>query len=123
MKKSTLVISVLLLAMLLVSMLGFAPRSAADTTISGAMGAILDSSTDDSVVTITDRRVGGGSIVNKGSATVYINWTGGAVTANDTEGTNKCFLEDGDSVRIPKACTSFSHATASGTAKLIYVEE
>jgi len=99
-------------------------KAHADTTISPGLGWILDSSTTTSVVTVTDRRTNvGGTIANKGAATVYINWSGAAVTADTDEGVNKCYLEAGDSCRVPRGCTTWSHETASGTAKLLYIEE
>lgn len=111
-------------AFVVILALSFGEKTKADTTVSPGLGWILDSSTTTSVVTVTDRRTQGGTITNKGAATVYINWAGIAdVAANTTEGINKCYLDSGDSVRVPKSCTTWSHETASGTAKLLYVEE
>jgi hypothetical protein len=66
-----------------------------------------------------------GSILNKGPSVVFVGW-GRSITAgecNTDEGENKCYLESGDAVRIPRTKTTFSCATASGSAKLLFVED
>lgn len=84
-------------------------------------GAVIDASTETNTVTLTGSRRG--SLVNKGAATVYLQWSAATVSADAGAGTGKCYLEAGDAVRIPPGVRSFAHATASGTAKLIFVEE
>jgi hypothetical protein len=45
------------------------------------------------------------------------------VTADATAAVGKCYLESGDAARVPHGVKTFAHATASGTAKLIFVED
>ena len=84
-------------------------------------GAVIDSGTSVNTVTLTNARRG--SLVNKGAASVYISWSNTTVNANTTAENGKCILDAGDAVRIPTGVKSFAHATASGTAKLVFVED
>lgn len=86
----------------------------------GVTGAILDSTIAAEVVTL--RPGMGGSLLNKGAATVYLGWNASDVAANTDAAVNKCYLAAGDSVRIPSGVSSFAHKTAAATAKLIFVE-
>lgn len=92
---------------------------ATDATVS--TGAIIDSGTVQSLVVIESGKKG--SIVNKGSATVFINWDAGTVTADTTAANKKAYLEANDSLRVPSNVKRFTHATSVGTAKIIFVED
>ena len=89
--------------------------------VSVTSGGVVDSSTTQDSIVINSGK--GGSLVNKGTATVYIHWLNDTVEANNNAGVNKCFLDSGDAVRIPSRTKKISHKTAAGTAKLIFVED
>ena len=83
--------------------------------------AVLDSSTTMNTATLANARRG--SLINKGPSTVYLGWSCDTVNTNNTAEVGKSYLDSGDSMRIPASVRNFSHATASGTAKLLFVEE
>jgi len=58
------------------------------------------------------------SLINRGSVAVYFGWNKADVTADDTEESNKGYLEPGEACRIPSNCTFFSAKTASGAGKI-----
>lgn len=62
------------------------------------------------------------SILNKGAATVYLEWESDTVDANTDEKDRKCWLETGDAVRVPGGATKFAVKTASGSAKILIVQ-
>jgi hypothetical protein len=86
----------------------------------GMTGAVIDSGVVEANVIL--RTGAGGSIVNKGGATVYIGWNGATVAADTTAQVNKCYMETNDAIRIPSGVSSFNHKTAAATAKLLFVE-
>ena len=85
------------------------------------ISAVLDSSTTTNTVTLSNARRG--SLINKGPSTVYLGWSSDTVNANTTAEVGKSYLDSGDSMRLPAGVKNFSHVTASGTAKLLFVEE
>lgn len=113
-----------LLILLVGIILGFASNLVLNTVYADATvstGAVIDSSSVQAMCTIQSGKRG--CLVNKGSATVYINWAGGTVDATTDAGNNKAYLDSSDSIRIPSNVKRFTHATASSTAKLIFVED
>jgi hypothetical protein len=90
------------------------------TVTPGMTGAVIDSGAVANTVALRSGR--GGSLLNKGAATVYIGWNGVTVAADDTAELNKAYLAANEAVRIPSGADSFTHKTAVGTAKLVFLE-
>ena len=85
------------------------------------VGAVIDSGTGANTITI---RQGGGTLTNRGAATVYLAWNTTTAPAADTAAAvGKCYLAQDQSVPIPVKVTTIVHLTASGSAKLIYTEQ
>ena len=100
------------------------PKPVPGTEVIPGVGAVIDSGTTANTVTLRFPRQARGSIINKGSATVYIAWnTTTPPSADTTAAVGKCYLASGDACTIPKNAANFVHLTASGSAKLIYIED
>lgn len=87
--------------------------------ISTAYGCVVDSTTAQSIFVINSGN--SGSLINDGTAIIFIDWFAGTVEANTDAKDGKCYLNSGDSLHIPSKVKKFTHKTSSGSAKLRYV--
>ncbi len=85
------------------------------------ISAVLDSGTSVNTATLQSARRG--SLINKGPSTVFLGWSSDTVNANTSAEVGKSYLDSGDAMRIPAGVKNFAHVTATGSAKLLFVEE
>lgn len=86
--------------------------------------------TFDATVTPRKIRLGGsseagrrGSFWNKGASRIYVGLNIPNFTADESEEVGKVWADANQAIRLPRACTYVTVATASGSAKVNYLED
>ncbi len=89
--------------------------ASADITLGGS-GREIECDGTQRVATLNAR---GGSILNKSSASVWIQLDGG--TVGTTSGSISIEVATGTSLKLPDTCSSFTFKTGGSTSYLIYL--
>ena len=89
--------------------------ASADVSL-GSGGREFECDTTQRTATVNVR---GGSILNKSTDSVWVDFDAGTVSTSN--GGTSIELAQNTSVKIPQACGSFTFKTASGTSYIIYV--
>ncbi len=83
----------------------------------GPVGGEFISDTTQQTVTLT---VPGGTVINVGNSTTFINIDNGAVVTTEGNNPGNVPLPAGASKKLPITCSAFSHKTPTGSTFLVY---
>ena len=104
-----------LILVTLLCMSAAAFSASADVTIGGS-GREVEADTTQRIATLI---VHSGSILNKSTDSVWVNFD--AATVSTVSGGTSIEIKTGTSLKIPDQCGAFTFKTASGTSFLVYV--